>query len=763
LPKIIFLNDKNDLIDYRKKQIQKICIIQKHIRKHLFRKEQSKFLTNCKRKCIDLLKKFGAEFFDNEKTEAFLKQNKFNLSNNKITLSFLRDDLLKKNIEVYHLVEKFSTNYLNKLDYLYNNLDMRYFKNIEQLPVYYDNQIELCFYSFFDLLKSCNLGHCIIFSNENKIGNNLIKNNSKIELILSKNTPKEAHGIIHFSHGDFYIGKLELDKIKFFNFEEIEPVSLLNEKIYDNIKSVNTQIDLNNNDVRTYRPNEKTGIKYHGILENEIHLNNNPFKEIEMSSYKSHIEKIVDIKPSGEGIYIKETSKEVIHLKNFDLIDIFVNNGFCDSEAQKNKNNEVIQYQNHGSFKNTKYKDLKVNFLNFFKNERVIKYAVIYDYYNNTKYEGEALLKDNQFIKSGKGRLEFLDNKDYYDGFFQNNYFEGEGTLYEKNKGIFTQGNWIKGKLNGKGFITKENNSFKEKCIWRFGRLINKLKIVNKDVVLNEEILDFLNNDDLLNIVLIKNKIFYNYFTKNNKSKIKHLQESKNGLITKAKAGNNKYGLYKKNNNTDQNNYFNSDIETNKSENNNFFGKSLEKNTNGNGLTNYKSQNSNFFEDGKESDVYLDCISNEEYLNSIKDIKEDIITIKEEDSYENEIPYDEIHDEENRHFYKFINDKYKEIDVYLGKKWSLMEEKKDFKSFYFDEPSGLRSVKTEIIIRVELDKVRDFLMDLSQRHKYNKNLDVVKDIRQIGKNYYLKYLKLKSVLILSSRDFVLAEKIVVVK
>jgi len=186
-----------------------------------------------------------------------------------------------------------------------------------------------------------------------------------------------------------------------------------------------------------------------------------------------------------------------------------------------------------------------------------------------------------------------------------------------------------------------------------------------------------------------------------------------------------------------------------------------------------KSSINNFLE---ESEIYEDCISYEDSLIKNNLAEKNLIDLeaktfenqvqynksfidKEAETFENEVPYDEEFDEENRILYDFINEKFKEVDPFVNRDWKMMEEKNDFKSFSLDEASGLRSIKTEIIIRVNHEKVKQFMMDLNERHKFTKNLDVIKDLRVIGKSYYLKYMKLKSVLILSARDFIFVEKV----
>ena len=76
--------------------------------------------------------------------------------------------------------------------------------------------------------------------------------------------------------------------------------------------------------------------------------------------------------------------------------------------------------------------------------------------------------------------------------------------------------------------------------------------------------------------------------------------------------------------------------------------------------------------------------------------------------------------------------------------WKIWEEKTDYKIYFIDEKSGLRSIKSEIIINKPLKEVFDFIGNLENKSKYDKNFDTGHTIKTIiNEQYNLSYQKLK--------------------
>lgn len=88
--------------------------------------------------------------------------------------------------------------------------------------------------------------------------------------------------------------------------------------------------------------------------------------------------------------------------------------------------------------------------------------------------------------------------------------------------------------------------------------------------------------------------------------------------------------------------------------------------------------------------------------------------------------------------------------------WKILEEKPDYKLFYCDETSGLRSIKSEIIIEKPMKVIYDYLCDISKKALYDHSFDSGKDVAIYDEHYVLQYYKYKGKLMFSPRDFYVA-------
>lgn len=205
------------------------------------------------------------------------------------------------------------------------------------------------------------------------------------------------------------------------------------------------------------------------------------------------------------------------------------------------------------------------------------------------------------------------------------------------------------------------------------------------------------------------------------------------------------------------------------------------KNTNHNTLKSYKSEDlrkilTKIFNSNAEN---LQCKANNNYNeglvceengeNTLENkcssstittlVNKSEVEIREENI---EKPYDMFHqfsgDEEFLQIVNLIEEKMSQIEPFLNRKWNQMELKKDFISHYYDEPDGLRSIKSEVIINKNFECVKNYILDLDKRKNFNKTLDIIKDLRKFNDTYFLKLLKTKGILILSPREFLFAEK-----
>lgn len=108
---------------------------------------------------------------------------------------------------------------------------------------------------------------------------------------------------------------------------------------------------------------------------------------------------------------------------------------------------------------------------------------------------------------------------------------------------------------------------------------------------------------------------------------------------------------------------------------------------------------------------------------------------------------------EKEEIVKLVTEKKKELDQFLNREWKILEEKQDYKLYYFDEASGLRSIKSEIVIEKSMKEVFDFVRDMSNKPKYDHALEIANDVNVFDSNYAIQYYKYKGKMLFSPRDF----------
>ncbi len=153
-----------------------------------------------------------------------------------------------------------------------------------------------------------------------------------------------------------------------------------------------------------------------------------------------------------------------------------------------------------------------------------------------------------------------------------------------------------------------------------------------------------------------------------------------------------------------------------------------------------------------ESNSVNDNIINLENVN---------LNIENTDSIKKEEPYqnvDPVLQKENQEILKLLDNKTAEMDSFFNRDWKILEEKEGFKSFYLDEKSGLRSIKSHVVISKNIKLIAEYLEDLNKRSTYDKNFDNGKILRKIDEAHNLTYLKFKGKLMISSRDFVVCSR-----
>ena len=100
-----------------------------------------------------------------------------------------------------------------------------------------------------------------------------------------------------------------------------------------------------------------------------------------------------------------------------------------------------------------------------------------------------------------------------------------------------------------------------------------------------------------------------------------------------------------------------------------------------------------------------------------------------------------------------INKKKPEVDNWLNRNvWLDYEQKGDFHSFYVDEESGLRSIKSEITIKTTMKEIFDYVEECNNKQNYDKSLDHCKQIIKFDDTYQLCYFNYRGKLLISNRD-----------
>lgn len=84
-------------------------------------------------------------------------------------------------------------------------------------------------------------------------------------------------------------------------------------------------------------------------------------------------------------------------------------------------------------------------------------------------------------------------------------------------------------------------------------------------------------------------------------------------------------------------------------------------------------------------------------------------------------------------------------------------DKEGYFAWYFDEESGLRSIKSHIEINKPLKTVVDYIRNLENKKIYDTSLEDAKEIQRFDDEYSLQYFKYKGLsFLVSARDFYVA-------
>ena len=164
----------------------------------------------------------------------------------------------------------------------------------------------------------------------------------------------------------------------------------------------------------------------------------------------------------------------------------------------------------------------------------------------------------------------------------------------------------------------------------------------------------------------------------------------------------------------------------------------------------------NIIEIEKNIKIENSIILPEKQENSkIEEIHQQITIEPKEEHKILETPIDPVLKKENEEIKILLNKKLNEIDSFLNREWNVYEEKDTFKSFYLDEKSGFRRIKSQIVIKRNMLDIAQFLDDLNKRNIFDKNFDHGKILRDVDEFHSIRYLKFKGKIFISPRDFII--------
>ena len=200
-------------------------------------------------------------------------------------------------------------------------------------------------------------------------------------------------------------------------------------------------------------PNLDYMYDYSELINKEIEIIQNPTGKI---SYKNGIIKEIN---KNEFIHLaqvdKITSGSPIFLKNtIKVIGIYKTKTITDCEYYGDFIGSMLNFLNN-------FYEFRINFSEYkyyigeLKKEIPYGKGLLYNKNRNIKYEGEFI--DGKY--SGNGKL-IYDNGNYYEGQFIDGLRHGQGIIYNKNNDIIYEGEFNKGNPEGKGKYIYDNGEY---------------------------------------------------------------------------------------------------------------------------------------------------------------------------------------------------------------------------------------------------------------------------------------------------------------
>jgi len=457
---------------------------------------------------------------------------------------------------------------------------------------------------------------------------------------------------------------------------------------------------------------------------------------------------------------------------------------FIKDEDQNDKVFRIFFIENLSDNNETNLNDTNFNPNNHFSHKSTLVTLFIpIDFYANvckTTLDGKdiekaqkELFKKNSLFKSN---LNFLDNIQSY---YSNNLLNFKKTFQHKLCNMQNLAMFIDVKLNSKNFNSMQTD-FTNTIFYNFRNQIEFNYQITNDNNNNNNDINLVNSnnilDDFINNNVNRKSINSNIDEQMAKMENLGMDPSRKSTLQRFNEIGNRYSFSDINEGSQMQGY-------NQNANSNIFiDKSVLDSTNINNtiMNNHTAEDAiakypDFID---KSDINMNSILNNTLVTELnkKSVKfsDDVTNVMIDNNqvinsnsshnvnlYNQTKVEDNIHPvlkKENEEIYKLLDAKCAEMDCFLNRDWKLLEEKDGFKSFYFDEKNGLRSIKSHVVINKNIKFIGEYLEDLNKRSTYDKNFDQGKVLRIVDESHNISYLKFKGKIMISPRDFVVCAR-----
>ena len=116
-------------------------------------------------------------------------------------------------------------------------------------------------------------------------------------------------------------------------------------------------------------------------------------------------------------------------------------------------------------------------------------------------------------------------------------------------------------------------------------------------------------------------------------------------------------------------------------------------------------------------------------------------------------------EEEKQKIIEAINKRKPELRGWLDRdvwKHYDKDDKTGYKAWYVDEESGIRSIKSQIVIKKSMKEVFDYVLNIDYKANYDHKMDHAKQITKFDDTYDLQYFNYKGTFLIENRDFYVA-------